>query len=65
MSSFSLADGRTVNWASEMAAHLLTLQNAEGGFTNAEPRWMEGNAVICTAYALEALRLCQAAINKK
>lgn len=53
-----LADGKKVKWAEELATQLLALQDKEGFFVNREPRWMEDDPVLCTAYALEALNLC-------
>lgn len=54
----TLPDGRTVSWAADLSNHLMKLQRADGSFLNPEPRWMEDNAVVCTAFALEALTLC-------
>jgi squalene-hopene/tetraprenyl-beta-curcumene cyclase len=37
---------------------LTALQGADGSFTNPADRWMEGDPVLATAYALLALNLC-------
>jgi len=58
-----LADGRTVNWAKDMAGHLVTLQKPDGSFENADKRWMEGNPVLSTSYALQALNVCAEALK--
>jgi len=58
-----LADGKKVNWAKDMAAQLLTLQKPDGSFVNADPEWMEGDPVLATAYALDALNDCIAAMK--
>ena len=58
-----LADGRKANWARDLAAHLASIQKADGSFVNEDGRWMEANSIISTAYALEALNLCVAALE--
>lgn len=58
-----LADGRKVNWAKDMAAHLASIQKPDGSFANENGRWMEGNPVLSTTYALQALSLCEKALK--
>jgi squalene-hopene/tetraprenyl-beta-curcumene cyclase len=58
-----LADGRKVNWAKDLAAHLISLQKNDGSFVNADGEWMEGDPVLATSYALDALNLCHAALK--
>jgi squalene-hopene/tetraprenyl-beta-curcumene cyclase len=55
---FETADGKKVNWAKDMAAQLLKLQQADGSFVNADKEWMEGDPILSTSYALDALNLC-------
>lgn len=52
---FKLADGKSVNWAADLIAHLSSLQSGDGSFANTEKRWMEDDPVLSTAYALQAL----------
>jgi len=55
----TLADVRKVRWAKDLAAQLLKLQRPDGSFINdRERKWMEGDPVVCTAYALETLSIC-------
>lgn len=58
-----LADGRKVQWAKDLAAHLISLQKSDGSFVNEDKRWMEDDAVLATSYALDALNLCIAAMK--
>jgi squalene-hopene/tetraprenyl-beta-curcumene cyclase len=58
-----LADGRKVHWAKDLAAQLISLQKPDGSFVNEDKEWMEGDPVLATSYALEALNLCHAALK--
>ncbi|TAH35930.1 MAG: hypothetical protein EYC70_11810 [Planctomycetota bacterium] len=50
------SDGAAHDWRAELRAKLAALQQPDGSWVNAlADRWMEGNAVLCTAYALNAL----------
>jgi squalene-hopene/tetraprenyl-beta-curcumene cyclase len=56
-------DGATAevrDWANDLIDRLAELQNGDGSFENLHDRWMEGDPVLVTAYALLAL---QHAIN--
>jgi len=53
--TLKLADGREVDWARDIGAKLLSLQEADGGWTNSADRWHEGSRVICASYSLHAL----------
>ena len=56
------ADGTTHNWREELASELARRQNRDGSWVNtANPRWMEGNPVLVTSYALLALADCKGA----
>jgi squalene-hopene/tetraprenyl-beta-curcumene cyclase len=59
----TLADGRKVNWAKDLAAYLISQQKEDGSFVNAAGRWMENDPVLATAYALDALNLCLGALK--
>lgn len=48
-------DGKARDWRSDLAAKLLSLQGADGSWTNEVDRWMEGLPEIATAFALKAL----------
>ncbi|MEC9374167.1 MAG: hypothetical protein VYC34_10000, partial [Planctomycetota bacterium] len=57
------ADGATTDsrdWANDLIDRLAELQKEDGSFENLHDRWMEGDPVLVTAYALLAL---QHAIN--
>jgi squalene-hopene/tetraprenyl-beta-curcumene cyclase len=58
------ADGKKVNWAKELAAHLISLQKEDGSFVNPDKRWMEDDPTLTTAYAVDALNLCHTALSK-
>ncbi|MEL7087075.1 MAG: prenyltransferase/squalene oxidase repeat-containing protein [Planctomycetota bacterium] len=54
--TLDLADGDDpINWANNLIAKLASLQQTDGSFVNAEPRWMEDDPGLVTAYALIAL----------
>ena len=55
---FELADGKKVNWAKDMAAQLISLQQKDGSWVNADETWMENDPVLATSYALDALNNC-------
>lgn len=63
ITELELPEGRKANWAPDLAGQLLALQKPDGSFVNAEPRWMENDPVLCTAFALRALTLCQQAMK--
>lgn len=48
-------DSTEIDWANNLIAKLASLQNPDGSFINAEPRWMEDDPGLVTAYALIAL----------
>jgi squalene-hopene/tetraprenyl-beta-curcumene cyclase len=49
-------DGLKHEWRKELSEHLLTLQREDGSWLNEKAeRWMEGNPVLATSYALIAL----------
>lgn len=60
---FELADGKKVNWAADLAEHLMAIQAKDGSFVNTEAEWMEDDPVLCTGYALKALTLCYQALK--
>ncbi len=54
----TLADGKKVKWAQELAKHLISIQSADGSFKNSSGAWMESSPILATAYALSALNDC-------
>ncbi len=52
--------GEPRRWANDLIAKIASLQRPDGSFVNEADRWMEGDTVLVTAYALLAL---QHAIN--
>ena len=50
--AFVEADGKSHAWRAELAKTLVERQNADGSWTNKQPRWMEGDANLVTGYAL-------------
>ena len=53
--TLQVAGGPPVRWADALTDRLVSLQRANGSFVNAEGRWMEGDPVLVTTYALTAL----------
>jgi len=49
------ADGKARDWRGDIGAKLIATQAADGSWTNANDRWMEGLPEICTAFAVKAL----------
>lgn len=49
-----------VDWRKALRAHLEGMQSADGTWRNGKnDRWMEGQELLCTCYALTALELCR------
>jgi squalene-hopene/tetraprenyl-beta-curcumene cyclase len=51
--------GKAHAWRQELGAKVVSLQRADGTWVNASERWFESNPLIATAYAMEALAICQ------
>lgn len=49
------AKGGKHNWREELAAKLLSLQNPDGSWVNADKREMQGNATLVTAFSMMAI----------
>jgi squalene-hopene/tetraprenyl-beta-curcumene cyclase len=56
--------GVSHDWRRELGTHVLSLQGANGGWVNKEPRWYEGDPNMATAYALLTLSYCGAPAAK-
>jgi squalene-hopene/tetraprenyl-beta-curcumene cyclase len=56
----SLTDGAGVqhDWRQELCRKLIGLQRDDGSWVNEEPRWLESNPNLVTAYAVRALQTC-------
>jgi hypothetical protein len=54
------ADGTRHAWCSEIANVLTAAQDLDGSWTNPNPRWLEFDAVLSTAFALAALNIINA-----
>lgn len=57
--TFTDADGTEHRWREELAAAIIAEQQADGSWVNDNPRWLEGDAILVTSYALLALSLCR------
>lgn len=60
-----LADGKEVDWRSDLAGALLTRQREDGSWANANGRWMESNPVLVTAYAVMSLEQLYYSIHEQ
>ncbi|MEE9404200.1 MAG: prenyltransferase/squalene oxidase repeat-containing protein [Algisphaera sp.] len=47
---------KPLDWANALIDQLASQQQPDGSFVNSEPRWMEDDAALVTAYALTALQ---------
>ncbi len=59
------AQGKQHDWRKELAEHIISQQQSNGGWVNTNARWMEGDPHMATAYALIALKYCQPKPVKK
>lgn len=50
--------GQQHPWAEEIASALLKRQADDGSWSNEVDRWWEGDPVLATSYALQALNIC-------
>jgi len=51
--------GQKHNWRADLAAELAKRQNPDGSWVNSNPQFMEGDANLCTSFALIALGSCK------
>ncbi len=58
------ADGAVHDWPVELSERILALQQADGSWANANPRWMEDDRVLVTAFMIRALSICREAIRE-
>ena len=57
------ANGGRHPWAHDLASELIRRQARDGAWVNTNPRWLEDNRDLVTAYALLALTRCISAIS--
>ena len=57
-STLTDSSGQQHRWAQEVAQVLLKRQGADGSWSNEVDRWWEGDPVLATSYALQALNIC-------
>jgi squalene-hopene/tetraprenyl-beta-curcumene cyclase len=57
--SFEDSAGVAHNWPAELAEQLAHTQRENGSWINTNTRWMEGDAMLATAYSLLALSYCR------
>lgn len=55
--SLTLADGKQVAWASELALKLINLQQPDGSWVNSSGRWWEKDSTLVTSYAVRTLEI--------
>ncbi|MBM4022580.1 MAG: terpene cyclase/mutase family protein [Planctomycetes bacterium] len=56
--TFTDAAGTPHDWRDELTTAIVTRQKADGSWANANERWMEGEPVLTTSYALLTLANC-------
>jgi squalene-hopene/tetraprenyl-beta-curcumene cyclase len=64
LSTLKLADGTESDWRKDLGEKLLSLQQSDGSWKNANGRWMESNPVLVTAYVVLALEQIDRSIPK-
>jgi squalene-hopene/tetraprenyl-beta-curcumene cyclase len=53
------SDGQSHNWRADLAEELISRQQRDGSWVNSNPRWLEGDPNLVTAYSLMALSYCR------
>jgi len=53
--TLAMADGKQVDWASELALKLINLQQTDGTWVNTSGRWWEKDPTLVTSYAIRTL----------
>ena len=53
------AEGMAHDWRKDLAAELISRQNADGSWTNSNRQWFENDPNLATAFALLALDYCR------
>ena len=61
----TIKKGGTVhNWASELAAQLISLQKKDGSWSNPKDKWWESDPALVSAYCIFSLTSCQRMLEK-
>lgn len=60
VNTLRLRDGTVVRWREEVANRLLATQQADGSWSNPNPRWWETDRNLVTAYVILSLELLRA-----
>lgn len=58
----TLVDGQEVDWRSDLAQRLITLQQGDGHWENTDGRWWEKDPHLVTAYSVLALEIIYRAL---
>ncbi len=53
--TLTMADGKQVAWASELALKLINLQQSDGSWVNSSGRWWEKDPTLVTSYDVRTL----------
>ena len=53
------AEGKEHDWRADLVEQLASTQNEDGSWVNKNPRWLEGDPNLVTAYSLLALSYCR------
>lgn len=57
--AFTDSAGKTHDWRDELTTAIVSRQREDGSWVNANERWLEGEPVLVTSYALLALANCR------
>jgi squalene-hopene/tetraprenyl-beta-curcumene cyclase len=60
--TLTVADGKQVAWASDLALKLINLQEPDGSWINSSGRWWEKDPALVTAYAVRTLEMVHARV---
>jgi squalene-hopene/tetraprenyl-beta-curcumene cyclase len=55
--TLAMADGKEVDWATELTLKLIDLQQTDGSWVNSSGRWWEKDPTLVTAYAVRTLEI--------
>ncbi len=55
--TLDLAEGKQVEWASDLALKLINLQQSDGSWVNSSGRWWEKDPALVTSYAVRTLEI--------
>ncbi|HNX05704.1 MAG TPA: hypothetical protein PKI32_09390, partial [Opitutales bacterium] len=58
LDTLTRTDGTRIDWRAELAAKIVSLQKADGSWSNTNNRFWENDPVLATSYCVLALTLC-------